>query len=80
MQNQEYLQEKWAPVLDYQGLDEISDSHRRSVTATLLENQERELREQNEFLYEAPANGIAQGAGFGSSSDNGTPTAGFDPS
>jgi hypothetical protein len=79
MQNQEYLQEKWAPVLDYQGLDEISDSHRRSVTATLLENQERELREQNEFLYEAPANGIAQGAGFGSSSDNGTPTAGFDP-
>jgi hypothetical protein len=79
MQNQEYLQEKWAPVLDYQGLDEIKDSHRRSVTATLLENQERELREQNEFLYEAPANGIAQGAGFGSSSDNGTPTAGFDP-
>ena len=79
MQNQEYLQEKWAPVLDYQGLDEISDSHRRSVTATLLENQERELREQNEFLYEAPTNGIAQGAGFGSSSDNGTPTAGFDP-
>ena len=79
MQNQEYLQEKWAPVLDYQGLDEISDSHRRSVTATLLENQERELREQNEFLYEAPANGIASGAGFGSSSDNGSPTAGFDP-
>ena len=79
MQNQEYLQEKWAPVLDYQGLDEISDSHRRSVTATLLENQERELREQNEFLYEAPTNGIASGAGFGSSSDNGSPTAGFDP-
>ena len=81
MQNQEYLQEKWAPVLDYQGLDEISDSHRRSVTATLLENQERELREQNEFLYEAPANGIASGGGFGgtASNDNGTPTAGFDP-
>ena len=79
MQNNEYLQEKWAPILDYQGLDEIKDSHRRSVTATLLENQERELREQSEFLHEAPANGIAAGAGFGSSSDNGTPTAGFDP-
>ena len=81
MQNNEYLQEKWAPILDYQGLDEIKDSHRRSVTATLLENQERELREQSEFLHEAPANGIAAGAGFGGTAagDNGTPTAGFDP-
>ena len=81
MQNNEYLQEKWAPILDYQGLDEIKDSHRRSVTATLLENQERELREQSEFLHEAPTNGIAAGAGFGgsASTDNGSPTAGFDP-
>jgi len=81
MQNNEYLQEKWAPILDYQGLDSIKDAHRRSVTATLLENQERELREQSEFLYEAPANGIAAGAGFGGTAagNNGTPTAGFDP-
>jgi hypothetical protein len=33
MQNNEYLQEKWAPILDYQGLDSIKDAHRRSVTA-----------------------------------------------
>jgi hypothetical protein len=56
MFNAEQLQEKWAPILDYQGLDEIKDSHRRSVTAILLENQEKELRESHEFLYESPTN------------------------
>ena len=29
----EQLQEKWSPLLDYEGLDSISDSHRRAVTA-----------------------------------------------
>ena len=45
----EQLQEKWAPLLDYDGLDTIKDSHRRAVTAVLLENQEKFLREQNAF-------------------------------
>jgi hypothetical protein len=84
MFNAEYLQEKWSPILDYEGLDSIKDSHRRAVTAILLENQERELREQNEFLYEAPTMNTASGAGgagFGGSAQgfNAGPTAGFDP-
>jgi hypothetical protein len=84
MFNAEYLQEKWAPILDYQGLDEIKDSHRRSVTAILLENQERELRESREFLYETPTMSTgsgAGGAGFGGSAQgfSAGPTAGFDP-
>jgi hypothetical protein len=84
MFNTEYLQEKWAPILDYQGLDQIKDSHRRSVTAILLENQERELREAREFLYETPTNftaSTAGAAGFGGSAQgfNAGPTAGFDP-
>ena len=82
MFNAEQLQEKWAPILDYQGLDEIKDSHRRSVTAILLENQEKELRESHEFLYESPTNsGNAAGAsgGFGGLSNVSGPTAGFDP-
>jgi len=84
MFNAEYLQEKWAPILDYSGLDEIKDSHRRAVTAILLENQERELRESREFLYEAPTNFTASGAGgagFGGSAQgfSAGPTAGFDP-
>jgi hypothetical protein len=68
MFNAEYLQEKWAPILDYSGMDQIKDAHRRSVTAILLENQERELREEREFLTEGPTNsGNAAGAsgGFG---------------
>ena len=36
----QHLQEKWAPVLDHQGLHEIKDPYRRAVTAQLLENQE----------------------------------------
>ena len=84
MFNAEYLQEKWAPILDYSGLDEIKDSHRRSVTAILLENQERELRESREFLGEGPTNGTGSSsgsAGFGGSAQgfSAGPTAGFDP-
>ena len=84
MFNTEYLQEKWSPILDYQGLDQIKDSHRRSVTAILLENQERELRESREFLYEAPTMGTGSSsgaAGFGGSAQgfSAGPTAGFDP-
>jgi hypothetical protein len=84
MFNAEQLQEKWAPILDYSGLDEIKDSHRRAVTAILLENQERELREANEFLYETPTMSTASGAGgagFGGSAQgfSAGPTAGFDP-
>jgi hypothetical protein len=82
----EHLQEKWAPLLDYDGLDPIKDSHRRAVTAVLLENQEKFLREQNAFqsgiLMESPTNsGNAAGAsgGFSGSAASGGPVAGFDP-
>jgi len=83
MFNTEQLQEKWSPLLDYEGLDPIKDSHRRAVTAILLENQERTLREEREFLFEAPTvstNSSGGVAGFsGAASLAGGPTAGFDP-
>ena len=83
----EHLQEKWSPLLDYEGLDPIKDSHRRSVTAVLLENQEKFLREEQAFqsginLMETPTNSAnAAGAdgGFGGGSAPAGPTAGFDP-
>tara|TARA_B100001778_G_scaffold296622_1_gene269596 strand:- start:227 stop:1630 length:1404 start_codon:yes stop_codon:yes gene_type:complete len=82
----EALQEKWAPVLDYDGLDKIEDSHKRAVTAVLLENQEQFLREQSAFstgmLTETPTNaGNAAGAGgaFGADAAAAGPVAGFDP-
>jgi len=80
MFNAEQLQEKWAPILDYQGMDPIKDSHRRAVTAILLENQEREMREERAFLYESPTNATgSSGATAGFSANASSPTAGFDP-
>jgi len=84
MFNNEHLQEKWAPLLNYEGLDQIKDSHRRAVTAVLLENQEKFLREEAAFssggmsLMEAPNMAVGNG-GFTGSSDPAGPTAGFDP-
>jgi hypothetical protein len=81
MYNTEYLQEKWAPILDYDGLDPIKDAHRRSVTAILLENQEKELREERAFLSEAPTVNTNTGAnaGFSANAADAGPVAGFDP-
>lgn len=49
---------KWKPVLDHSDMAAITDPHRRAITATLLENQERAIKEQN--LYEA-GNQVAGG-------------------
>ena len=72
----EHLQEKWAPLLDYEGLDSIKDAHRRAVTAQLLENQEVALREEQSFLSEAPTNAVGN---TGYQSGGGQTVAGFDP-
>jgi hypothetical protein len=79
----ERLQEKWAPLLNYEGLDPIKDSHRKAVTAVLLENQEKFLREQNsfshgEFLTESPTMSAGT-SGFSGTSQPEGPVAGFDP-
>ena len=78
MFNAEHLQEKWAPLLNYGGLDPIKDNHRRMVTAVLLENQEKFQREEREFLYESPTNSAGTG-GYTGSATPGGPVAGFDP-
>ena len=84
----EQLQEKWKPLLEYDGLDPIKDNHRKAVTAVLLENQEKFLREEQAFnsginLMEAPptnsANAAGAGGGFGGSATATGPVAGFDP-
>ena len=40
------LMEKWAPVLNEESAGAIKDSHRKAVTAAILENQEIALREE----------------------------------
>ena len=69
------LMEKWAPVLEHSAAPTIADSHKRAVTARLLENQEVAMREersqsQGNYISETAAN-----AGFGGSAN----MAGFDP-
>ena len=60
--NVEHLQEKWNPILNHEGMGDIQDNHRKMVTAVLLENQERMLREEREFLSEAaPTNSTGSG-------------------
>jgi hypothetical protein len=56
----EQLQKKWEPVLNHDGLGSIKDNYRRAVTAVVLENQEKALREEKSALFEdASANNIA---------------------
>lgn len=73
----EQIRNKWAPVISHPDLPEIADSHKRMVTAMVLENTERALREaasqgvNQQLLSEAPTNTI--GDNFGGE------FAGFDP-
>jgi len=61
------LMEKWTPVLEHTDLENIQDSHKKAVTARLLENQEIAAREeakaqQGNFLNEdAAANSVTGG-------------------
>ena len=45
-QSYDQLVEKWAPVLNEESAGTIKDSHRKAVTAAILENQELALREE----------------------------------
>ena len=68
MFNSEKLQEKWNPIINHKDLPSIKDNYRRSVTACILENQEKALREeraQSSFqgLNETAANATTGGTG-----------------
>ena len=76
MQIAQQLQEKWKPVIDHPDLPPITDPYKRSVTAVLLENQEKAIAEEGGGSYgllgeAVPANNMgissnvgAQGAGI----------------
>ena len=53
MYQTEHLQEKWQPVLAHPDLPEIKDSYKRAVTTIILENQEKAIREDRQFMTEA---------------------------
>ena len=77
----EELIAKWKPVLEHPDLAKITDTHKRNVTAVILENTEKAIREQQSFnpqslMETSPTNSAGTGgyAGAGGSS-----VAGYDP-
>ena len=85
----ENLIEKWGPVLNHESLPEIKDHYKKTLTAVLLENQERAVREQRAaemgFLSEAGTvttntdPGSTGAAGFSGGATDAGPVAGYDP-
>jgi hypothetical protein len=82
MFNAKALTEKWSPVLGHEGAGAIKDNYRKAVTAVLLENTEKALREERGMINEASNTVGAISASGLSGSALGTQTgglAGFDP-
>jgi len=84
MFNSEHLQEKWAPILEHKNLPAIQDNYKKAVTAVLLENQEKFLREERGVMLSeaSPTNhtgSTSSVAGFSASATSTGPVAGFDP-
>ena len=52
----EQIESKWAPVLEHADLTPISDPYKKAVTAVVLENQERALREEQGIMEATHSN------------------------
>lgn len=81
--NYQALVEKWGPILEHSSFAPIADQHKKSVTATILENTERALMESGDIsasmtglLSEVSTVGTG---GFSSNSTAAGPVAGYDP-
>jgi len=77
----EELISKWKPVLEHGDLPRITDAHRRNVTATLLENTEKAIREAGggfgqQSLLEVATNSVGAS---GYTGNGGTGVQGYDP-
>ena len=71
METYDRLVEKWSPVLNEESAGSITDAHKRSVTAAVLENTENALREQG--LQETAANAAGAGTAATGAADNWNP-------
>ena len=71
METYDRLVEKWSPVLNEESAGSITDAHKRSVTAAVLENTEKALQEQG--LQEVAANAAGAGTAATGAADNWNP-------
>ena len=69
--NYQALVEKWGPILEHDSFSPIADNHKKSVTATILENTEKALMESGDIsasmtglLSEAAPTNAAGTSGF----------------
>jgi hypothetical protein len=78
--NRQDLLKKWQPILEHESLPGIKDNYRKEVTAVLLENQEKALKEEKQALFETGTHVNAGGAGIalGGAGTN-AQMAGYDP-
>ena len=84
--NYQALVEKWGPVLEHDSFTAITDQHRKSVTATILENTEKALMESGDMsasmsslLSEAAPTNAAGADCFTAGATATGPVAGYDP-
>jgi hypothetical protein len=75
------LLKKWQPILESEAAPAIKDQYRKEVTAVLLENQERAMKEGAQALNEAvPTNSGGDGIALGGAGIASNPNmAGYDP-
>jgi len=71
------LCEKWDPLLEHNALPSIGDSYKKKVTAVLLENQEKALKEQ--YIQEAAPTNAMGGTFFDPQVGSAGKLAGYDP-
>ena len=73
---------KWGPILEHSSFTPIKDEQKKSITATILENTERALREDStavsmsSLLMETPTN---FGGGLGQATGGNAAVAAYDP-
>ena len=83
-QSNRALVEKWLPILEHASFTPIASEQKKSIVATILENTERNMKEDStgvslsSLLMETPTN-AAGTLGFTSSAAAAGPVAGYDP-
>jgi len=75
----EEIQKKWAPVVNHPDLAEIKDPYKKQVTAVILENQERSMREQHGGMGLLSESGPSTVMGASSSTAAAGPVDIYDP-
>ena len=81
MLNEAQETKKWGAVLDHESAPAIQDNYRRSVTAKLLENTEKAIKETNSQVSGGVLSEAVQSGGNGTAAGLGQvgSTHGFDP-